>query len=118
MKKNILLCVDVTTKLQDDEFIRIGREYLGVLRRDIPNKDNLFDNQQYSFIEAAIKPSVVHRNFHLFIGRHITCTKRLNGLTRLNFRSLKIDADFSVDTYCLKVANEIRQALMGLIDEA
>jgi hypothetical protein len=34
----------------------------------------------------------------------------------LNFKNLKMGSDFSIDGYALEVANEIREALDGLIE--
>ena len=66
--------------------------------------------------EVKVPLTVCHRNVHLFIGQYVTLTCRPNGSLRLNFKNLKIDTDFSVETYCLEVANEIRMALKGLIE--
>jgi len=117
MKKNLLLCVDVLTYLQHDQLLRSGREYLGVLRYDVPNEGNLFDDGLLTFKEIEVSSSTVRRNVCIFNGEHITCTKRLNGTVRLNFKNLKVDATFNGDEYALEVANEIRHALRCLVED-
>lgn len=117
LKKNILLCVDLQTYLQHDQLLKSGQEYLGILRHDVPNEGNLFDDGILTFKEIGTSSSTVRRNVCTYNGEHITCTKRLNGTVRLNFKNLKVDAEFNVDGYALEVANEIREALKGFIEE-
>ena len=118
MKKNVVLCIDLTTHLQADTVLEPNRDYPGVLRRDMPSADNTFDDQQYSFFEAAVRSSVARRNVCTYEGRHITCTMCRNGSPRLNFRQLKIGNGFSIDGFAIEVASEIRQALKGLVEES
>ena len=116
MKVNTELCIDLKTKLQDEVLMRPGAEYVGILRRDIPSEEFGFDDCHYTFVESTFPSTVERRNIHLFEGRHVTVTKRLNGTLRLNFKNLKLGAGFSLDSYALEVANEIRKALDGLIE--
>lgn len=117
MTKNLVFCIDLQTYLQNEVLMEPGKEYPGILRRDFPSEEFGFDDCHYTFTEAALSSSVGRRNVHLYEGDHITCTKRLNGSLRLNFKSLKVDAAFNVDGYALEVANEIREALNGLVNE-
>ena len=78
MKANSLLCIDLKTKLQDEVLMRPGAEYVGILRRDIPSEEFGFDDCHYTFVESTFPSTVERRNIHLFEGRHITVTKRLN----------------------------------------
>ena len=107
--KNVDLCMDVMTFLRDDRITQLSKDYAGVLTRD--------GEDCYTFTESTSPSTVERRNVHLYEGNHITCTKRLNGMVRLNFKNLKIDANFSVGNYALEVANEIREALTGLVEE-
>lgn len=116
MKTNTELCIDLKTKLQNDVLMKPGKDYPGILRRDFPSEEFGFDDCHYTFTEAALSSSVGRRNVHLYEGDHITCTRRLNGSLRLNFKSLKVDATFKVDGYALEVANEIREALGSLVE--
>lgn len=106
---NTELCIDLKTILRSDRRANLKKDYMGVLTRD--------GEHHYSFIESVFKSSACHRNVHLFVGKHITLTCSPDGVLRLNFKNLKLNEDFSVDSYCLEVANEIRQALKGLIEE-
>lgn len=117
MKVNTELCIDLKTKLQNDVLMKPGKEYPGLLRRDIPSEEFGFDDCHYTFIESTFPSTSERRNVHLFEGRHITCTKRLNGSLRLNFKNLNVGSGFSVGNYALEVANEIREALQGFLEE-
>ena len=113
MKKNNLFCIDLQTLLQSDSLPVKGKEYLGVLKC----KDSSPYGDKFAFSEIEVLPTVVRRNVCTFNGKHITCTKRLSGTVRLNFKNLKVDAAFNADGYALEVANEIREALNGFIEE-
>ena len=115
MLKNWLLCCELQTILQTDILLKDGKCYLGLLRRKLSSEGNIYGDQ-YEFKEVKVPLTACRRNVHIFIGRYITLTCRPNGSLRLNFKNLKIDTDFSVETYCLEVANEIRMALKDLIE--
>jgi hypothetical protein len=44
-------------------------------------------------------------------------TRRPDGTVRLNFKPLKIGADFNLERYALGVYNELCIALGGLVEE-
>lgn len=117
MKVNTELCINLKTKLQNEVLMKPGKEYPGIMRRDTPSEEFGFDDCHYTFTEALLSSSTGRRNVCIYEGQHITCTKRLNGTVRLNFKNLKVDAEFNVDGYALEVANEIREALKGLVEE-
>ena len=116
MKTNLELCIDLMTKLQDDVLIEPGKDYPGILRREIPSEEFGFDDNRYSFTET-IRSTVGKRNPHVFDGEFITVTRRDDGRPRLNFKELKMSADFSLEQYALGVYNEICIALGSLIEE-
>ena len=116
MKVNTELCIDLKTKLQNEVIMKPGIDYPGILRRDISSDESGFDECYYTFTEVSFRSSANRRNIHLFEGQHITCTKCIGGKVRLNFKKLNQNVDFNVDSYALEVANEIRQALTGLIE--
>lgn len=107
--KNVDLCMDVMTFLRNDRITQLSKDYAGVLTRD--------GEDCYTFTESTFPSTSERRNVHLYEGRHITCTKRLNGSLRLNFKNLKIGSGFSVGNYALEVADEIREALRGLVEK-
>lgn len=117
--RNTDLAVDLKTILHSDHSMKTGREYLGVLRRDSDAEIEDFRcrDAHYTFTEVVCASSVVRRNVCIYEGKYITCTKRLDGTVRLNFKNLKVDAAFNADGYALEVANEIREALNGFIEE-
>ena len=45
----------------------------------------------------------------------ISITRRENGMLRLNFKPLKADKDFCVDSYAIEVPDELRYALKDLV---
>lgn len=116
MKTNMELCIDLMTKLQDDVLMKPGKNYPGILRREIPSDEFDFDDNRYSFTEI-IRSTAGKRNPHVFDGEYITVTRRDDGSLRLNFKELKMGAGFKVERYALGVYNELCMALEGLIEE-
>ena len=115
MKTNTELCIDLKTKLQNDVLMKPGKDYPGILKREIPSEEFGFDDNRYSFIETV--PHIVEkRNPQVFRGEFITITRQDNGTYRPNFRPMKVGADFSVEKYAAGVANELLWALEGLIE--
>lgn len=115
MKTNLELCIDLKTKLQNDVLMKPGKNYLGILRHEIPSEEFDFDDNRYSFTET-IRSTAGKRNPHVFDGEYITVTRRDDGSYRLNFKPLKTGANFSLERYALGVYNEICIALGGLIE--
>ena len=111
---NTALCVDLKTLLRSDLAMKAGKEYQGVLRRDVDIDDFRYD-EHYTFVET--KPWLSKRNPRVFSGRYINVTRRPDGSLRLNFRPLKMDKHFCIERYALAVYNEIYMALYGLVEE-
>ena len=116
MKKNTILCCNLKTKLQNDALMKPGRDYRGILRRDLPNEDFGFDGEHYSFTET-ITSFVERRNPRVFAGEFITVTRRADGSLRPNLRPMTVGAGFNLDSYVVGVAEELRRALKDLIEE-
>jgi hypothetical protein len=98
--------------------MKVGKTYRGVLTRDYDSvvDDILYLDAHYTFVETL--PSTNgKRNPRLFEGRYITITRREDGSLNLNFKSLKMEAGFTVDGYALGVMGELRQALGGLVEK-
>ena len=110
------LDVNLKTLLRSERSMKPGKEYSGFLKLDTSSEEFGIDDRHYTFVESTFPSTSERRNVHLYEGDHITCTKRLNGSLRLNFKSLKVDAAFKVDGYALEVANEIREALGSLVE--
>ena len=105
---NTDLCVDVKTFLRSDRRTRLGKNYVGVLRRD--------DEEHFNFVETS-SPTLGKRNPRVFEGEYVTLTLLPDGSFRPNFKQMKVGKGVNVDGYAIEVANEIREALNGLINE-
>lgn len=106
--RNSEICVDLKTVLRMDFIAGFGKQYQGQLTRD--------SEDRFSFIET-LPPAACRRNPRLFDGKYVTLTRWNDGALHLFFKKMKADADFTVDNYAFEVANEIRQALKGLVEE-
>ena len=111
---NTALCVDLKTLLRSDLAMKAGKEYQGVLRRDVDLDEFRYD-EHYTFVETM--PWLSRRNPRVFSGRYINVTRRPDGSLRLNFRPVKMDEGFRVERYALAVYNEVYMALYGLVEE-
>lgn len=106
--RNTDLAMDVKTLLRIDRCTKIGKGYSGVLTRD--------GEDHYRFVETLYSISG-KRNLKIYDGEYITFTRRDDGSLRPNFKSLKVDAGFNVDSYAIGVCNELRKALKCLLEE-
>lgn len=113
MKKNWLLCCDLQINLQDDNLLKPGKNYLGILSSKLPSEGNV-NGDMYEFKEMETTMKVCRRNVHLFIGQYITLTCRSNGSLHLNLRNIDLNS-INIDTFCLELMNEIRQALISVV---
>lgn len=113
--KNTVLCINLKTILSSDSTMKTGKEYPGILRRDVECEEFRYD-EHYTFVET-IPPTAGKRNPHIFSGLYISVTRRDDGSLRLNFKELNVGADFSLERYALGVYNELCLALGGLIEE-
>lgn len=115
--RNTDLGCDVKTILRSDRIMKTGKSYRGVLCRDSDGiiDDFLCRDSHYTFIETL--PSTDgKRNPRVFEGEYLTITRRDDGSYRLNFKPIKVGANFSVDSYAIGVCNELREALSGLVE--
>ena len=102
------------TILRTDERLQAGKDYLGILRRDVECEDYYYD-EHITFIETV--PSAPRkRNPHVFVGKYITVTRKDDGSLRLNFRPLKTGKGFNVSLFAVGVSNELMWALEGLVE--
>ena len=113
-QRNTALCVNLKTVLRGDSRMKAGKEYLGVLRRDVECEDFYYD-EHYTFVETL--PWSMKRNPHVFNGKFISVTRRDDGSLRLNFKPMRVGSGFSVERYALGVYNEICMALGGIVEE-
>lgn len=108
------LCVDLKTVLQSDTYVRKGKTYLGILRRDHDADIDDFRcrDAHFTFTEAKTHGSN-KRNPRIYVGRYITITRRDDGTLRPNFRPMP--DGISPHSYAMGVANELMWALEGLM---
>ena len=112
--KNTTLCCYLKTVLQSDRLMKLGKDYQGMLRRDVETDEFLFD-EHFTFVETL--PQVEKRNPRVFDGKYITITRRDDGTLRFNFKPIKDWANFNAEEYAIAVGNEILWALEGLVEE-
>ena len=112
---NTHLSVDLKTLLRSDSKMKAGKEYQGILRRDVDADEFRYD-EHFTFVET-VPQTAGKRNPHLFVGEYITITRKDDGSLRPNFKPMKVDRDFSVDKYAAGVANELLWALEGLVEK-
>ena len=113
-KRNTHLSVNLKTFLRGDSKMKTGKDYQGILRRDVDCEEFLYD-EHFTFVET-VQACVEKRNPRVFRGEFVTITRRDDGSYRPNFRPMKVGADFSVEKYAAGVANELLWALEGLIE--
>ena len=112
--KNTALCCYLKTVLQNDRVMKAGKDYQGMLRRDVETDEFLFD-EHYTFLETIT--TITKRNPRVFNGKYITITRRNDGTLRFNFKPIKDWANFNAEEYAIAVGNEILWALEGLVEE-
>ena len=111
---NTHLGVNVKTVLNNDRVMKTGKDYQGVLRRDVECEEFRYD-EHFTFVETL--PWSMKRNPRVYNGRYISVTRQDNGNLRPNFKPLKMGDDFSLERYALGVYNELCIALGGLVEE-
>ena len=115
MNTNTELCVDLKTTLQNDCMVKPGKNYLGLLRRDVECEEFRYECH-FTFVETN-STIIFKRNPRLYDGQYITITRRNDGSLRPNFKPMKMGPGFSPERYATAVANELMWALEGLIEE-
>ena len=113
--KNTELCIDVKTFLRSDSRMKAGKDYHGVLRRDVTCEEFKY-NEVMTFVET-VSQKRVKRNPQVYVGETITVTRRDDGTYHPNFRPIHTGPGFSVEHYASSVANELLWALEGLVEE-
>ena len=115
--RNTELGCDVKTILRNDRHMKTGKAYQGVLTRDSDADIDEFLrlDAHFTFVETA--PQTIKRNPRVFDGDFVTITRHDDGTLRPNLKPMKVDRQFSVDSYALAVCNELCMALEGLVEE-
>lgn len=111
---NTHLGVNVKTVLNNDRIMRVGKDYQGVLKRDVEIDEFLYD-EHFTFVETL--PWSMKRNPRVFNGKYISITRRSDGSLRPNFKPMNIGRGFNLECYAFGVYRELHQALEGLVEE-
>ena len=106
--------MNLKTLLRKDQQAKTGKNYVGVLRRDVECEEFRYD-EHFTFIETLHAP--IKRNPRVFSGRFITITRRRDGTLHPNFRPMKMEPGFSAERYATAVGNELMWALEGLVEK-
>ena len=112
--RNTHLGVNVKTMLRSENVMKTGKDYQGVLRRDV-ECDEFHWDEHFTFVETLSWS--MKRNPRVFNGKFISVTRQDDGSLRPNFKPMKVGEDFSVERYALGVYNELCMALEGLVEE-
>lgn len=115
---NTELAVNLKTMLCSDRHMKMGKAYRGVLRLDSDTvvDEFLYRDAHFTFVET-LPVKAYKRNPRLFEGEYITITVKDDGTLCPNFKPMKVGANFTVDGYAFAVANELREALSGLVEK-
>ena len=111
---NTDLGCDVKTILRSDRKMKVGKDYQGVLRRDVECDEFRWD-EHFTFIETL--PWTMKRNPRVYNGKFISVTCRPDGSLRPNFKPLKVGKGFSLEHYAFGVYRELHKALEGLVEK-
>ena len=101
--------------LRSDSRMKAGKDYHGVLRRDVTCEEFHY-NEVMTFVET-VSQKRVKRNPQVYVGETITVTRRDDGSYSPNFRPIHTGPGFNVAQYATDVANELLWALEGLVEE-
>ena len=104
MKKNINLCIDLKTIMQEDALLNPGQCYRGVLSRT--------SEDQYLFEEETHKPIDRHgrRNPKLFDGRYVSLVHMQNGKYQVHMRTIDASATLDRKDLAFQVYSELLEA--------
>ena len=102
MKKNMNLCIDLKTILQEDTLLNPGQCYRGVLSRT--------ENDQYLFEEAVRVDRHGRRNPKLFDGQYVSLVHMQNGKYQVHMRTIDASAALDRKQLAFSVYNELLTA--------
>ena len=113
---NTELSVDLKTILSSDPRAKAGKDYQGVLRRDVDCDEYRYD-EHFTFVETVAK-TAEKRNPQVYRGQYITVTRRDDGTYRPNLKPIVIGDGFDIDRFATDVANELLWSVGGLIGKS
>lgn len=102
MKKNVNLCVDLKTIMQEDAHLAPGQCYRGILSRT--------GTDQYLFEEAAPTRQHHRRNPKLFDGKFISMVHMQNGKYQVHMRTISTSTPLNPRDLASQVYTELLEA--------
>ena len=115
LNPNTHFSVDLKTLLRKDRLAKVGKNYLGVLRRDVESDEFRYD-EHFTFVET-IPSTTIKRNPKVYEGKHITITRKDDGTYRPNFKPMREEDVLNLARYTHEVYVELCEGLSGLIEE-
>ena len=115
LNPNTHFSVDLKTLLRKDRLAKVGKNYLGVLRRDVECDEFRYD-EHFTLVET-IPSTTIKRNPKVYEGKHITITRKDDGTYRPNFKPMHIGGSLTLARYVYEVYIELCEGLSGLIEE-
>lgn len=100
MRKNINLCIDLKTVMQNTVLLEKGQCYTGILTCE--------NETLYRFEETLHKPRAA-RNPKLFDGNFVSMTRMMNGKYKIHLKTMEKNIDH--DKFAFNVYSEIIDAL-------
>lgn len=82
MKKNVNLCIDLKTIMQEDALLKQGQCYHGVLSRTGEDQ-YLFEEETHKHVDRHFR-----RNPKLFDGRYVSLVHMRNGRYQVHMRTI------------------------------
>ena len=104
MKKNINLCVDLKTKMQEVTLLEVGKCYRGCITRN--------GKEHYTFEEEAYRSTgrSDRRNPKLFDGRYVSLVHMQNGKHQVHMRTIDASATLDRKALAFSVYSELLDA--------
>ena len=105
MKTDYMLCVALTTWLQADKRMQLGRSYKGMLQMTE-------EDEKFEFYEAL--PHAYERNPKLWSGELLNVHKNKHGELVVNFKRMVLEAKLDPCTFADEVFVELERAKVAL----
>lgn len=105
MKKNVILCVDFITRLQEDAYMKVGKNYKGVIRMTEANEKLEFDEQVHRTCE---------RNPIVWTGEHINIHKTKDGRYSIHLKKTELSSTLKLRTLAIELLRDAIRAKVEL----
>lgn len=115
LKPNTHIGVNLKTLLRKDQQAKNGKNYVGVLSRDVESDEFRYD-EHFTFVET-IPSTTIKRNPKVYEGKHITITRKDDGTYRPNFKPMREEDVLNLARYTHEVYVELCEGLSALIEE-